>query len=114
MNLCTNAAHAIEDESGTIEISLNNLTLEEDQQTPHGTAAKGEYLKMTVKDDGRGISPDITDRIFEPFYTTRSNDGGTGLGLSISRNIITSLHQGSMTVVSTPGKGTSFQILLPS
>jgi PAS domain S-box-containing protein len=112
MNLCTNAAHALMDESGTIDISMDNITLGEDRQTAHGLVLRGEYVRLKVKDNGVGIRPDIIDRIFEPFYTTKSQGQGSGLGLSVVLGIVQSNH-GSITVESRMGQGTCFEVLLP-
>ncbi len=113
MNLCTNAAHAMADETGTIEISLFNRTIEKDRQTPHGTIAKGDYVQLTVRDDGHGISPDIVDRVFEPFYTTKKQGQGSGLGLSVVLGIVQS-NQGSINIKSLSGEGTCFEVLIPA
>ncbi len=112
MNMCTNAAHALSDETGTIEIAMENRSLEEDLQTAHGTVAKGDYVRLTVKDDGQGIAPEIVDRIFEPFYTTKSQGQGSGLGLSVVLGIVQSNH-GAISLESHPGEGTCFEVLLP-
>ncbi|MGD0235999.1 MAG: ATP-binding protein [Syntrophorhabdales bacterium] len=67
---------------------------------------------VSVSDTGTGIAPDVIDRIFEPFFTTKGVTSGTGLGLAIASNIIKQ-HKGRLTVTSTPGKGTTFDVLLP-
>ncbi len=113
MNLCTNAAHAMKDETGVIEITMDNRILEEDQQTPHGAVPRGEYVELTVKDDGHGISKEIIERIFEPFFTTKSQGQGSGLGLSVVLGIVQSNH-GSISLQSQPGEGTRFEVLIPS
>jgi len=67
---------------------------------------------VSVSDTGTGIAPDVIDRIFEPFFTTKGVTSGTGLGLAIASNVIKQ-HEGRLTVTSTPGKGTTFDIILP-
>lgn len=77
------------------------------------TETEGDYAKITIKDNGMGISPEVRDRIFESFYTTKPTGKGTGLGLSISYDIIVNKHQGSLECHSTPGQGSEFIIKIP-
>ncbi|MCG8633858.1 MAG: HAMP domain-containing histidine kinase, partial [Desulfobacterales bacterium] len=70
-------------------------------------------VRIDISDTGPGIEPEIQQRIFEPFYTTKPPGKGTGLGLYVSRMIIDNNHQGSLSIDSTPGKGTCFTIMLP-
>lgn len=74
--------------------------------------ADGDFCQLTIADDGPGIDPQIRDRIFEPFVTTKPPGQGTGLGLSIVYGIVQS-HEGELTVESTPGEGTTFVVRLP-
>ena len=76
------------------------------------TAAQGDEIRLIVRDDGRGMTPEQTAHAFDPFYTTRMNDGGTGLGLSTVHGIVTE-HGGSIDVVSQEGRGTTIAIALP-
>ena len=71
----------------------------------------GEYISLSVIDSGVGMRPEISQRIFEPFYTTRSN--GTGLGLSITKKIIEE-HGGRIAVESAAGRGSTFSVSLPA
>lgn len=71
------------------------------------------FLNLTYSDDGRGISPEVQDRIFEPFYTTARSKGSTGLGLHIVFNIVTNTLGGTITCCSAPGHGTTFQVRMP-
>lgn len=96
VNILTNAIHAM-DEGGTLEIR---------------TLAKDKNVLLRVKDTGHGMTADVRKKIFEPFYTTKPMGQGTGLGLSVVQGIVTT-HQGKITVQSTPGKGSRFDILLP-
>jgi len=73
----------------------------------------GAGVRVDIADNGAGIAPEELPRIFEPFYTSRKDDGGTGLGLSISQKIVES-HGGRIEVVSRPGQGAMFSILLPA
>ena len=73
----------------------------------------GDAVEITVRDNGTGIPPEIRDRLFQPFFTTKPTGEGTGLGLSISYDIITQQHGGRITVESEPGAYTEFTIRLP-
>jgi signal transduction histidine kinase len=112
MNLCTNAAHALPDESGTIHITMDNHTLEDDRQTTRDLILKGDYVRIRVADNGVGIAPEAIDRIFEPFYTTKLQGQGSGLGLSVVLGIVQSNH-GFITVESHPDEGACFEVLFP-
>ena len=100
-NLLTNAiVHGLEGrEAGTISIAA-------------WPAAEGK-IEIEVADDGAGISPELFDRIFEPFVTSKAGRGGTGLGLHIVWNAVTAVLGGTITVASEPGRGTRFRIVVP-
>ncbi|MEG0884781.1 MAG: ATP-binding protein, partial [Janthinobacterium sp.] len=70
-------------------------------------------IAMQVRDNGRGIAPDMLDRVFDPFVTTRRGQGGTGLGLNIVFNLIAKQFGGTITVSSTLGQGATFLLRLP-
>ena len=72
-----------------------------------------DLVEVTVRDNGTGIPPEIRDRLFQPFFTTKPTGEGTGLGLSISYDIVTQQHGGTITVESEPGAYTEFTIRLP-
>ena len=76
------------------------------------TCRKGNYLRVDLEDNGPGISPEIENRILEPFFTTKPMGKGTGLGLDVVRRIVENRHSGSLTVESVPGR-TCFIVLLP-
>ena len=73
----------------------------------------GDLVEVTVRDNGTGIPPEIRDRLFQPFFTTKPTGEGTGLGLSISYDIVTQQHGGTIMVDSDPGAFTEFVIRLP-
>ena len=73
----------------------------------------GEAAEVRVRDNGTGIPPEIRDRLFQPFFTTKPTGEGTGLGLSISWDIVTQQHGGTIAVDSQPGEFTEFTIRLP-
>ena len=110
MNLCTNAAQAMREESGILEVSLQNVDLE--KQQAESDLVPGRYVKLTVSDTGHGIELEIMDRIFDPYFTTKGLGKGTGLGLSVIQGIVRT-HNGAVTVKSEPGIGTVFEVLFP-
>ena len=73
----------------------------------------GDAVEVRVRDNGTGIPPEIRDKLFQPFFTTKPTGEGTGLGLSISYDIVTQQHGGTITVESEPGEFTEFTIRLP-
>jgi CheY-like chemotaxis protein len=78
----------------------------------HPPLSPGRYLRLTVHDTGCGIPPDLLERIFEPYFTTKEKGEGTGLGLSVVDGIVRS-HGGAVKVYSEPGKGSVFHVYLP-
>jgi PAS domain S-box-containing protein len=112
MNLCTNAGHAMRERGGKLHLALDDAG-DPVASSRHGTApVHPGFIKLTVSDTGHGMTREIADRIFEPFFTTKGVGEGTGLGLAVVHGIVTS-HDGSISVVSAPGKGTTFTVLLP-
>ena len=77
------------------------------------TAKRDDGIEISVSDNGSGIPDDIREKIFEPFFTTKATGEGTGLGLSLSYDIITKVHEGTMTVGSSKEGGAEFTITLP-
>jgi CheY-like chemotaxis protein len=109
-NLCINARDAIAD-VGKIIIETENSTLDNDYCTNHPGFVPGDYLKLTVSDDGYGMAKEIQDNLFEPFFTTKEMGKGTGLGLATVYGIVKQ-NNGFIDVQSEPGHGTSFTIYL--
>lgn len=112
MNLCTNAAHAIDEKDGVLEISLSNIELDQNAAARHPELKPGPHLKLSVRDTGHGIHPEAQERIFEPYFTTKVKGEGTGLGLAVVQGIIKS-QNGAITVESEVGKGSTFHVYLP-
>ena len=112
MNLCTNAAQAMEDDGGVLRVSLTDVNFDADFSGTQITLKPGNYLELTVSDTGTGISPDTIPSIFEPYYTTKAPGQGTGMGLAMVHGIVQS-HGGEIAVESEMGKGTVFRIYLP-
>ncbi len=111
-NICINSAQAFGDSPGIITLDLNRIDVSASEAAQlHGIEA-GSHICLKISDNGPGIEPEVMDRIFEPFFTTKPVGEGTGLGLSVVRSIVRS-HNGSITVESQPGSGTTFRILFP-
>ena len=111
LNLCINAADAMPD-GGVLEISLEEVQVETESRPEQTQLPSGCYLKLTVRDNGVGMPPEVQERIFEPYYTTKQVGKGTGMGLAVVHGVIKE-HGGSIAVSSEPGKGTAFEIRLP-
>lgn len=111
-NLCTNAFHALPDEQGTIIVTLDEFCITADELEKHPLLAGGNYLQLTVSDDGCGMDLEIQNTIFDPFFTTKEKGQGTGLGLSVVHGIVTDCG-GTIRVRSEPGKGSTFSLLFP-
>jgi signal transduction histidine kinase/ActR/RegA family two-component response regulator len=112
MNLCTNAAHAMANKRGLLEVRLVLKEFFNDSPVSYPELKAGRYVSLIVSDTGEGITPEIMDKIFDPFFTTRKLGEGTGLGLSVVHGIVKS-HGGALSVKSKIGEGTSVEVLFP-
>ena len=112
MNLCTNAAHAMREKGGILEVSLSEVVVDPSMTTFSQDFGIGPCVRLAVSDTGHGISPKTLERIFDPFFTTKKRGEGTGLGLSVVHGIIMN-HGGDIAVSSEPEKGTTFEVFLP-
>lgn len=112
MNLCVNARDAMP-EGGSISISAQNATVDENYARMHIEAKAGRFVVVSVSDTGPGMSVDVQSRIFEPFFTTKEMTKGTGLGLSTALTIVKS-HGGFINVYSELHKGSHFAVYLPA
>jgi PAS domain S-box-containing protein len=113
MNLCTNAAQAMESTGGILEISIRPFDVNDQLVASHPNLSPGPHLLLSVSDTGRGMDEETQGQIFEPFFTTKGASTGTGLGLSTVYGIVSGLN-GLITVVSTLGRGTRFDVYLPA
>jgi signal transduction histidine kinase/CheY-like chemotaxis protein len=111
MNLCTNASQSMAHHQGILSISLAEKIIK-------GPSAKdlhsspGNYVELVIADTGSGMDSDTKNRIFEPFFTTKDVGEGTGLGLAVVHGIVQSMN-GTISVESAPGQGSTFHVLLP-
>ena len=112
MNLCMNAAQAMTERGGSLDLELSCCEVDIDQARSTTTLSPGLHARLVISDTGPGMDDVTLSRIFDPFYTTRRQTGGTGLGLAIVHGIVTQL-QGSVEVSSKPGEGSRFEIFLP-
>jgi PAS domain S-box-containing protein len=112
INLCTNAAHAMQDTGGVIEVHLAPFEVTADDTALVPALQPGPYVRLVIRDTGHGMTPETMERIFEPFFTTKKKGEGTGMGLAVVHGIVTS-HGGVITVESVLGQGTTFAVYLP-
>ncbi len=113
MNLCTNAGHAMKEKGGLLRIALKSMKLKEDLVNGRIKLTPGNYVELSVSDTGHGMSAEIIDRMFDPFYTTKEQGEGTGLGLSVAHGIVES-YSGAIYAISEEGKGSTFKVYLPA
>lgn len=113
INLCTNAAHAMEENGGRLTVGLEQVSLSRKAIFFGTSLLPGDYIKLSVRDTGDGIEAHALQRIFDPYYTTKDVDKGTGMGLSIALGIVKA-HGGGIRAESRIGEGTIFDVFLLS
>lgn len=112
MNICTNAFHAMEKNGGCLTVNLESAEIVDDNIELLTGLKKGNYVRLSIRDNGCGIEPEIVERIFDPYFTTKKKGAGTGLGLSLVHGIIKN-HGGWIDVKSSVGEGTEVTVLFP-
>jgi len=112
VNLCTNANYAMEESGGTLKIELKSISIDRGTRQSALHIEPGEYVELVVSDTGSGIGPDVIDRVFEPYFTTKDPGKGTGMGLAIIHGIVKE-YGGAITVESELGKGSAFHVYFP-
>ncbi len=113
MNLCTNAAQAMERDGGTLTVGLEAVEVTTPLESITGSLSAGKYIALEVADTGTGIPAAERERIFEPFFTTKEVGEGTGLGLAVVHGIVKDL-EGGIQMRSAERAGTSFTVYLPA
>jgi CheY-like chemotaxis protein/two-component sensor histidine kinase len=111
-NLCTNAAHAIGGRQGRMEIILRQTELTRDDLAERPCLAPGQFIILTVRDNGCGMNETTMARIFDPYFTTKEQGAGTGLGLAVTHGVVKDCG-GFIEVESELGKGSAFHVYLP-
>lgn len=113
LNLCVNAAEAMQD-GGVLTIRAEKMLVDSEFVIAHPDITEGEYIRLDIQDTGEGMDPETCERIFEPFFTTKNlgTRKGTGLGLAVVWQNIAA-HNGLIDVYSELGRGTIFKIYLP-
>lgn len=111
LNLCANAMQAMP-QGGALRVALVHEHIDTPQVLSHSQLTEGDWLKLTVSDQGRGIDPVSMDHLFEPFYTTRAGEGGSGLGLAVVHGAVVEFG-GAIDVQSHPGEGAVFALWFP-
>jgi len=112
MNLCTNAAHAMKERGGVLEVKLEEHVIHETTALSHGMLPPGSYRRLTVQDSGHGMDRETLERMFDPYFTTKAKGEGTGLGLAVVHGIVKD-HNGAIAVKSLTGQGTTFEVFFP-
>jgi len=114
MNLCTNAAHAMREKGGLLDVRLTDIAIDhEGHRRDYPDAKPGDYIRLTVSDQGHGIDAHYIHRIFDPFFTTKKIGEGTGMGLSVVHGIVKS-YGGFIYAHSRLDEGSRFEILIPA
>ncbi|MCP4690016.1 MAG: response regulator [Desulfobacterales bacterium] len=112
INLCSNAAHAMREKGGALEVRLGSRGQGSEMAGERSDLDRTPHLMLEVRDTGPGISPEERERIFDPFYTTKPPGEGTGMGLAVVHGIVEGMG-GVVKVESEPGKGAAFQVFMP-
>src|SRR5262249_16804348 len=107
-----NAEYAMRDTGGILEVGLEAVEVDAPLATRHPELTPGPYVRLTIRDTGHGMPPEVVQRIFEPYFTTKAPAQPTCMGLPVVHGIVLR-HGGAITVASTPGQSTVFAVYLP-
>jgi PAS domain S-box-containing protein len=113
LNLALNARDAMMPQGGTLKLAAENVLLRELEVSVMPGLQPGPHVLLRVSDTGPGIPPEVADRVFHPFFTTKGEGKGTGLGLSTVLGLVKD-HGGFVDFTSRPGQGTEFRVFLPA
>jgi len=111
-NLVVNARDAMMPDGGTVDVTIDAVSVDAASARRYDGLPPGDYARISVRDTGTGIDPDMQPHVFEPFFTTKDPSKGTGLGLSIVYSVAKEAG-GAVTFTSVPREGTTFEVLLP-
>ena len=112
INLCTNATHAMKEKGGDLEVGISEVALDEKPSLRYENLSPGDFVKLVVKDTGESISPDVLEKVLEPYFTTKESGAGTGMGLVVVYGIVKKFN-GAIDIKSTVGEGTTVEVLSP-
>ncbi len=113
MNLCSNADFTMKERGGVLEVGTALVNLDQESASLYEGLVPGNFVKMTIKDSGQGISPEILNKIFEPYFTTKDVGQGTGMGLAVVYGLVKKCN-GAIDVRSRMGEGTIVEVLFPT
>lgn len=112
INLCTNAAHAMSENGGIMEVTLSSVEMSQNKNDCDGAFTQDRYIRITVSDTGHGIPEENLDKIFDPYFTTKEVGKGSGIGLSVVHGIVQD-HKGLINANSEYGRGVTFSVFFP-
>ena len=104
INLCNNAAYAMKETKGTLSVSISKVHLNEKDASHHEDISPGVFVRLAVIDSGGGMPPEVLEKVFEPYFTTKEFGAGSGMGLAVVYGIIKKC-KGAIDIKSTVGKG---------
>jgi signal transduction histidine kinase/DNA-binding response OmpR family regulator len=113
INICTNAEYAMRETGDLLEIILEDWDVTEENVRSVSGLQIGPHVRLTIQDNGAGMSSDVLERMFDPFFTTKPIGEGSGMGLAVVHGIVAN-HGGALMVESTVGKGTKVEVYLPT
>jgi signal transduction histidine kinase/DNA-binding response OmpR family regulator len=113
INICTNAEYAMRETGDLLEIILEDWDVKEENVRSVSGLQIGPHVRLTIQDNGAGMSSDVLERMFDPFFTTKPIGEGSGMGLAVVHGIVAN-HGGALMVESTVGKGTKVEVYLPT
>jgi signal transduction histidine kinase len=111
-SLCTNASQAMQETGGFLNVHVENIFLTEKTACYDTNLSEGKHVKIAVSDSGPGVSAEIYDRIFDPYFTTKGHGNAAGMGLTIAHSIVKN-HDGAILVDHESGKGAKFNVFFP-
>ena len=112
INLCTNAYHAMRDSGGILSVELDEVEITSRDYSITTSCSPGNYVKLEIRDTGHGFDDETLEKIFDPYFTTKSLEKGTGLGLAVVDGIVKK-HNGFIRIYSEVGRGSTFQVFWP-